>query len=128
MPVVDSGNRVTFESGATRDIQPGKGRPSLLPGWALIEVSKHFEDGAVKYGENNWTKGIPMSSFFDSAFRHMMSWKAGKTDEDHLRAACWNMLCALDTRERIKLGLLPESLDNLEYPLKTIKEENSDGI
>src|SRR5574344_618389 len=25
----------------------------------ILEVSKHFEQGALKYGENNWQKGIP---------------------------------------------------------------------
>ena len=25
----------------------------------FLEVAKHFEDGAKKYGENNWQKGIP---------------------------------------------------------------------
>lgn len=29
--ILDSGSRTTFESGATRDIQEGKGRPTLMP-------------------------------------------------------------------------------------------------
>ena len=33
----------------------------------LLEVSKHFEEGAKKYGDNNWRKGIPVHHYIDSA-------------------------------------------------------------
>ena len=97
--ILDSGNRRTFQTGAVRDIQEGKGRCDLLPllpiynmlrddilfcinqfedsgdpkylleavlqfstefdnsvYTMLLEVSIHFEQGAQKYGENNWTE------------------------------------------------------------------------
>ena len=38
----------------------------------LLEVAKHFEEGAEKYGENNWQKGIPVHSYIDSAIRHLL--------------------------------------------------------
>ena len=38
---------------------------------AMLEVSKHFEDGAVKYGDNNWRRGIPLHCYIDSAVRHL---------------------------------------------------------
>lgn len=28
---------------------------------AMLEVSKHYEDGCNKYGERNWEKGIPFT-------------------------------------------------------------------
>lgn len=31
---------------------------------ALLEVSKHYEDGCNKYGERNWEKGIPPSLLY----------------------------------------------------------------
>ena len=64
-----------------------------------MEVSKHCEEGAKKYGENNVDKGIPMHSLADSAMRHMAKFIAGHKDEDHLRAAAWNILWALEFRE-----------------------------
>lgn len=64
--IKDSGDRHTFESGAVRDMQEGKGRMDLLPPLGLIRLSKHFEQGAKKYGERNWEKGIPIKSFIDS--------------------------------------------------------------
>lgn len=65
----------------------------------LLEVSKHFEEGAEKYGENNWQKGIDVWSYIDSAVRHYLKWRRGDTDEPHDRAFCWNILCAWWTCE-----------------------------
>lgn len=60
---------------------------------AILEVSKHFEDGCVKYGERNWEKGIPAHSFVDSAVRHYIKMLRGDEDERHDRACLWNLLC-----------------------------------
>ena len=43
----------------------------------LLEVAKHFEEGAKKYGENNWQKGIPVKCYIDSAVRHYLKWLRG---------------------------------------------------
>ena len=67
----------------------------------LLEVSKHFEEGAKKYGENNWQKGIPESSYIDSAVRHYLKWLRGDNDERHDRAFVWNIMCLIWTREHI---------------------------
>lgn len=136
----DSGSRREFSSGAVRDIQNGKGRPSLMPlevvytllnhdavilrlgcfkddgatrhlysalycfankayggsyETMLLEVSKHFEDGAAKYGDNNWQKGIPSDCYLDSAIRHYLKYRRGDTDEPHDRAFVWNIMCCI---------------------------------
>mgnify|MGYP003329792284 CR=1 FL=1 len=49
--IKDSGDRTKFETGAVRDMHAGKGRMDLLPVTAIIELSKHCEAGALKYGE-----------------------------------------------------------------------------
>jgi hypothetical protein len=74
----------------------GKGRFDLLPWRAIHEVAKHCEDGALKYGERNVDKGIPQHSLIDSAFRHLKRYWCGEQDENHLRAAAWNILWALE--------------------------------
>lgn len=95
-PVIqDSGERRQFETGAVRDIQEGKGRMDLLPWAAVMEVAKHCEAGAVKYGEHNVDKGIPTHSLCDSAARHLAKYLDGWTDEPHLLAAAWNLLWAV---------------------------------
>lgn len=63
----------------------------------MLEVSKHFEEGAKKYGENNWKKGIPLHCYLDSASRHLLKYLRGDTDEPHDRAYIWNLLCAIWT-------------------------------
>ena len=63
----------------------------------LLEVAKHFEEGAKKYGENNWRKGIPVRCYIDSAIRHYFKWLRGDQDEPHDRAFCWNIICAIWT-------------------------------
>ena len=63
----------------------------------LLEVSKHFEEGAKKYGEYNWQKGIPTHCYIDSAVRHYLKYLRGDTDEPHDRAFVWNILCCIWT-------------------------------
>lgn len=93
--IADSGNRREFSTGAVRDMAGGKGRMDLLPWTAIMEVSKHCERGAVKYGEHNVDKGIPVHSFIDSAARHLGKYIEGWEDEPHLVAAAWNLLWAI---------------------------------
>ena len=140
MAIKDSGERRKFTTGAVRDIQEGKGRPSLMPlevvymltggdcvifclGYfkdtgktehlynalgrfaqrayngsyetMILEVSKHFEEGAAKYGDNNWQKGIPADCYMDSAIRHYLKYRRGDQDEDHARAFVWNIMCCI---------------------------------
>ena len=71
--IKDSGDRTEFETGAKRDMHAGKGRMDLLPWYGIMEVSKHCEEGALKYGEHNVDKGIPLHSLLDSASRHLQS-------------------------------------------------------
>lgn len=94
--ILDSGERTTFETGANRDMHSGKGRMDLLPATAIIELSKHCENGALKYGERNVDKGIPQHSFIDSGLRHLFKYLRGDMDEDHLVAAAWNIMWALE--------------------------------
>lgn len=93
--IKDSGERREFDTGAVRDIRFGKGRFDLMPWYGIQEVARQCEEGAEKYGERNVDKGIPQHSLIDSAFRHLARYTRGETDEDHLRAAAWNVLWAL---------------------------------
>jgi hypothetical protein len=72
----------------------------------LMRLAQHYENGAKKYGDRNWEKGIPCHSFADSAMRHFVKYMDGWDDEDHLIAAIWN-LCGLAWTEEKK----PELMD-----------------
>lgn len=93
--VKDSGHRREFPTGAVRDMQEGKGRYDLIPWDAIHELALHCEQGALKYGERNCEKGIPISSLIDSAFRHLSKYMQGMDDENHLAAALWNIAFAI---------------------------------
>lgn len=84
-----------FNTGAIRDSKKGVGRCDLLPMTAIIELSKHCQEGAEHYGEHNVDKGIPQHSLCDSGMRHLIKYMRGDMDENHLRAACWNLMWAL---------------------------------
>lgn len=99
-----------FPTGAQRDTGESKLRMSLLPQQELNRVLKRYYDGAEKYGENNWMKGMPLSVYYDSAMRHIQSWWNGEDDEDHASAVVWNMLCAMWTEVNI------DQDDRYKYP------------
>ena len=114
--IKDSGNRTQFQTGAVRDMHQGKGRCDLLPPNALLRLARHFETGSLKYGDRNWELGIPCHSFADSGMRHLLKYMAGNTDEDHLIAAIWNLMCLAETEQ-----LRPEMMD---IPSREVKKPN----
>ena len=81
---------------------------------AFLEASIQYEEGAKKYDERNWEKGIPLHCYIDSGVRHYLKWRRGDTDKSHARAFIWNMLGAIYTHTN-----LPDLID---LPFKN-KEE-----
>ena len=61
----------------------------------LLEVGIHYEEGANKYGANNWKKGMDSYIYIDSGLRHYLKHKRGDMDEPHDRAFVWNLLCCI---------------------------------
>ena len=75
----------------------------------LLELAVHYEEGAKKYKERNWEKGILCHSYIDSGIRHLLKCFRGDSDERHDRAFVWNMFGLLWTLEN-----LPEMNDLCE--------------
>jgi len=85
-------------------------------GWstitAMLEVSKHYEEGAKKYAERNWEKGIPTHCYVDSGIRHLLKYYGKWDDEPHDRAFLWNMLGLLWTvKHKPECNDLPYTLE-----------------
>jgi hypothetical protein len=110
----DSGSRTAFDTGAVRDAMKGKGIPSMIPTCAIMAMARRFEDGATKYGPDNWRKGIPLSRYCDAAYRHLMQCRDNDFSEDHFGAVMWNMACWLWTLNKIDAGELPAELDDIQ--------------
>ena len=77
---------------------------------AMLEYAVHLEEGAEKYGDRNWQKGIPVRNYINSAVRHYLKYRRGDMDERHDRAFVWNAVCGAFTAET-----MPELN---EYPVK----------
>lgn len=120
--IKDSGTKQEFSTGSHRDTQEGKGRYDLISPIVLERLAKHMEEGASKYGENNWQKGMPLRRYFDSLQRHLWKFFSGERDEPHLSAALWNIHCLMHTEEMINRGALPPELNDL--PTKADEEES----
>ena len=86
----------------------------------MMDLSVHYKNGALKYAERNWEKGLPVHSFIDSAIRHLCKEILGWTDEPHLIACVWNIVGALYTVETY-----PHLLDLPNQKQK--REENQNG-
>ena len=76
--VKDSGERRSFPTGSVRDVRTGKGRYDLLPVLAIRRLAKHTENGALKYGDRNWERGMNWSRPFAALMRHMWAWWRGE--------------------------------------------------
>ena len=111
--VKDSGKREDFNTGSKRDTRQGKGRFDLISPIAEERLAKHYENGAVKYGDRNWEKGQPLTRYLDSAKRHINKLIQGYKDEDHATAVVWNLMAFIHTEEMIERGLLPKELNDM---------------
>jgi hypothetical protein len=86
----------------------GKPPMELLPGDALVEISKVLGFGAQKYEAFNWVGGFKWGRLAGAALRHVFSWLSGEdkdpeTGLSHLaHAAC--CLIFLITHEKRGLG------------------------
>lgn len=113
----------TMPTGAQREDKSGKGAYHLITPIAVKRVSMIYEAGGKMRGDRNWEKGLPISSFMNSAKRHVDQYIEGYRDEDHLAQADWNIQCAIHTEELVRRGLLPESLlDMPSYIPPKLKE------
>ena len=84
----------------------GKGDMVSIPWEAILRLSRHYEAGAKKYQRFNYRKGIALSSYIDSACRHLAKYQCGEDAEDHLAAAAFNILGAMLVEE-----IQPELID-----------------
>ena len=106
--IPDSGKREQYPTGAVRDTNEGKIRWDLVPKECLRRVAIHYTNGAKKYDDHNWKKGIPTSRFKESMERHMMQYLLGEQDEDHLAAIVFNVFGIMWNEEFGDIGITKE--------------------
>ncbi|MGA7120383.1 MAG: dATP/dGTP diphosphohydrolase domain-containing protein [Polyangiaceae bacterium] len=114
--VADEGRENKVEAtGAAREQKTGKGRYDLVSPEAERRVALHYEAGALRYGDRNWEKGLPLSGFIDCAKRHLQKHAAGDRTEDHLAAVLWNVGAYMQTERWILEGKLPNELYDVPW-------------
>lgn len=114
----------TYSTGAKRD-KLDEPAWHLLPFQAISAIAKVLTAGAEKYGPRNWEQGLPITSYLNHAMVHIgkyilsetigSDWFGGEKleQEDHLAHAACNLLMAMETRFRVRQGVLPEELMDL---------------
>lgn len=120
--VQDSGERREFSTGSVRDKREGKGRYDLLPPAALRRLAIHYENGAKKYGDRNWEKGQPLSSYLDSCIRHCFTYLGGDRSEDHVAAIAWNAFAIMHTEEMIRHAKLPREFNDMPTRIEDLPQ------
>jgi hypothetical protein len=116
----DSGERVKFASGMTRDTDNGKPRYDLIPLEPMRRLADLYARGTVKYGSRNWEQANTIDEiqrFRASAMRHMYQYLAGERDEDHMAAVVFNLFAA----EQTDAKLLP--FDDMYDALPSLRDE-----
>lgn len=114
-----------FSTGAKREDKDGKARVDLIPPEALWEWGLLMAQGAMKHGDRNWEKGLPLSSFIQSAHRHLTQLMLGHVDENHAANVLFNIGGFMSTRARIAKGVLPAELNDLPDYMKKVGDLGS---
>lgn len=126
--VADSGVREPHPTGAVRDTRDGKGRYDLISPFALARLARHYQNGAAKYQDRNWEKGMAISRFLDSAKRHLEAFHMGDASEDHLAAAAWNIFCIMHFEEVLPSCPDPQNFTIFDLPTYTRRTyDKTDG-
>ena len=90
-----------FDSGAVR-AKLDDVRFDLISPVALRRLATTYSEGAVKYGDNNWRKGMEFSNVINHVLEHINAYLANKGDkehEDHLAHAAWGLFTLMDQEE-----------------------------
>ncbi len=99
-------SRQKFTTGAVRDRSvAGSKDKKFPPRYDLISpiglrrLAETYGEGAVKYGDHNWRKGMPVSSVINHLLAHLTQYLQGDTIEDHLAHATWNLFALMHFEE-----------------------------
>ena len=84
-----------FETGAVRSSDADATRYDLISPIALEAWARTYAEGAAKYGDFNWEKGMPAHDLLNHAIRHIYLFLAGDRSEEHLPHALWNVGAAI---------------------------------
>jgi len=94
-----AGTTAKFGTGAVRSDSVEELRYDLVSPIGLREVARACAEGASKYGDWNWEKGMPVHDLLNHAVAHIYQFLSGDRSEPHLGHAAWNLLAAIHSHE-----------------------------
>ena len=99
VPKDAAGVTAKFGTGAIRSDTFEEFRYDLVSPIGLREVARACAEGAAKYGDWNWEKGMPVHDLLNHAIAHIYGFLSGDRSEPHLGHAAWNLLAAIHSHE-----------------------------
>ena len=93
------GTTAKFGTGAVRSDTAEAFRFDLISPIGLREVARTCAEGAAKYDDFNWEKGMPVHDLLNHAVAHIYQFLSGDRSEPHLPHAAWNLLAAIHSEE-----------------------------
>jgi hypothetical protein len=93
------GTTAKFGTGAIRSDTCEEFRYDLVSPIGLREVARACAEGAAKYSDYNWERGMPVHDLLNHAIAHVYQYLAGDRREPHLGHAAWNLLAAIHSEE-----------------------------
>lgn len=92
-------NGVAYATGAVRSADAEHTRYDLVSPIGLRRIAETCDEGARKYADYNWEKGMPIADMLNHALRHIYKYLEGDRSEDHLAHAGWNLMGAMHSEE-----------------------------
>jgi hypothetical protein len=96
---MSEGTTAKFGTGAIRSDAVESFRYDLVSPIGLREIARACAEGAEKYGDWNWEKGMPVHDLLNHAIAHIYQFLSGDRREPHLGHAAWNVLAAIHSDE-----------------------------
>jgi hypothetical protein len=93
------GTTAKFGTGAVRSDTFEEFRYDLVSPIGLREVARTCAEGAAKYSDYNWERGMPVHDLLNHAIAHIYAFLSGDRSEPHLPHAAWNLLAAIHSAE-----------------------------
>lgn len=98
-------------------------RYDLISPYMLESLARTFAEGSVKYGDENWRKGLKFSNLINHAMNHLVQYMTGKGEDIDLDHAFWNIGAMIEFREMHR----EEELNDLyfhNHKFNNINKEN----
>lgn len=113
-----------FDTGAVRSTDAEGVRYDLITPIGLARLAGTYAEGARKYSDNNWLRGMPITDLLNHAIRHQYLYLSGDRSEDHLAHAAWGLFAAMHSEEKwphLNAGLLGPGCTLPESPITEVE-------